>query len=143
MDRQTMNYNHKMNNNTTTVTKRNLAVATAIFMVAVTLVVGATFAARTVTTQLAFAAVSKKGVGGQQQENSKNGNTVTVEECKNRDSASGFDTSVNQECQNLICTHPGENATCTQEGAAGPQQTQTSTPTITTLSYKNSRLSIY
>jgi len=32
-------------------------------------------------------------------------------------SASGFDTATNQECENLICTHPGENATCTEEGA--------------------------
>ena len=47
-----------------------------------------------------------------------NGNTVTIEECKNRGSASGFDTATNQECENLICTHPGENATCVQEGAA-------------------------
>jgi hypothetical protein len=111
-------------NNTTT------PAIVAIFMIA-TLVIGATFAARTATTQLAFAAVSKKGVGGQQQENSKNGNTVTIEECKNRGSASGFDTSVNQECENLICTHPGENATCTQEGAAAPQ-TPTPQPTPTT-----------
>jgi hypothetical protein len=59
-------------NNTTT------PAIVAIFMIA-TLVIGATFAARTATTQLAFAAVSKKGVGGQQQENSKNGNTVTID----------------------------------------------------------------
>ena len=26
------------------------------------------------------------------------------------------DTAVKQECENLICTHPGNNATCTQEG---------------------------
>jgi hypothetical protein len=58
-----------------------------------------------------------------------NGNTITVEKCKNRGSASGFDTTVNQECENLICTHPGENATCSQEGAATP----TPTPTTTTL----------
>jgi hypothetical protein len=50
--------------------------------------------------------------------NSKNGNTVTIEECKNRGSASGFDTAVDQECENLICTHPGNNATCVSEGRA-------------------------
>ena len=43
-----------------------------------------------------------------------------------RGSASGFDNTVEQECQNLICTHPGENATCTQEGV---RSTPTSTPT--------------
>jgi hypothetical protein len=30
---------------------------------------------------------------------------------------SGWDNEQEQECENLICTHPGENATCTQEGA--------------------------
>ena len=38
----------------------------------------------------------------------------TIEECKNTGSASGFDIATNQECENLICTHPGENATCVQ-----------------------------
>ena len=28
---------------------------------------------------------------------------------------------VDQECENLICTHLGENATCVQEGAAAAQ----------------------
>jgi len=44
-----------------------------------------------------------------------NGNTVTIEECKNKGSASGFDTAVDQECENLICTHPGNNAACVRE----------------------------
>src|SRR3954449_2136119 len=44
----------------------------------------------------------------------------------NKGSASGFDTALDQECENLICTHPGNNATCTQEGAAA---TSTTTPT--------------
>jgi archaellum component FlaF (FlaF/FlaG flagellin family) len=91
-------------NNTKTLT------AIAAILIAATLVVGGTLASTT-----AFAYQQKKGGS---QENSKNGNTVTIEECKNRGSASGFDTAVNQECQNLICTHPGENATCTQEGTA-------------------------
>jgi hypothetical protein len=30
-----------------------------------------------------------------------------------------------QECENLICTHPGENATCVQEGAAAVTPTTT------------------
>jgi hypothetical protein len=54
--------------------------------------------------------------------------TVTIEECKNKGSASGFDTATNQECENLICTHPGDNATCVQEGV-----TSTATPTPTTI----------
>jgi hypothetical protein len=106
-------------NNTKTLT------AVSAILIAATLVVGGTLASTT-----AFAYQQKKGGS---QENSKNGNTVTIEECKNKGSASGFDTALNQECANLICTHPGNNATCTQEGAAAPQQTQTPTPTTTTL----------
>ena len=98
-------------NNTTT--KRNLALA-AVFMAA-TLVVG-TFAVTT-TTQSAYAYQKKKGGGEDNRKGNGNGNTVTIEECKNKGSASGFDTALDQECENLICTHPGENATCVQEGA--------------------------
>jgi hypothetical protein len=77
----------------------------AAILIAATLVVGVTFAA---TTQSAFA--SSKGDGNE------NGNTITSLKCQNKGSASGFDTAVDQECENLICTHPGENATRTQEG---------------------------
>ena len=42
--------------------------------------------------------------------------------------ASGFDTAVDQEAQNVICTHPGNNATCTQEGAASTSPTSASNP---------------
>jgi len=116
-------------NNTTT--KRNLALA-AVFMAA-TLVVG-TFAVTTTTIattgQSAFAYSQKKKGGGDNGKGNGNGNTVTIEECKNRGSASGFDTTVDQECENLICTHPGENATCVQEGAAvaAVQQGSQTTP---------------
>ena len=70
---------------------------------AATLVVG-TFAA-TATTQTALA-YQKKNRGGSQ-ENSKDGNTVTVQKCKQDGTESGFDNSLEQECQNVICTHPG------------------------------------
>jgi hypothetical protein len=107
-------------NNTTT--KRNIALA-AVFMAA-TLVVG-TFAVTT-TVQSAFAYSQKKDNG----KGNGNGNTVTIEECKNKGSASGFDTAVDQECENLICTHPGNNSTCVQEGAvaAAVQQGNQTTP---------------
>jgi hypothetical protein len=102
------------------ITKRNLALV-AVFMAA-TLVVG-TFATTTLTqTALAYSQ-KKKG-----NDNSRNGNTVTIEDCKNKGSASGFDTAVDQECENLICTHPGGNATCVQEGIA----TTTTTTNATT-----------
>ena len=96
-------------NNTT-----NLAIATAIMIVAATLVVGTV-----VTTQSAFAYSNKKKAD----ENSKNGNrndngnTITIQKCKQAATQSGFDNNQGQECENLICTHPGENATCVQEGA--------------------------
>jgi hypothetical protein len=41
--------------------------------------------------------------------------------------ASGFDTAVDQECENVICTHPGENATCVQEGIAAVTTNATTT----------------
>jgi hypothetical protein len=96
-------------NNTKTTT---LAIV-AVFMAA-TLVVG-TFATITTTIGTAFAYQKKRGGS---QENSKNGNTITLQKCKQAASESGFDNTEEQECQNVICTHPGENATCSQEGAA-------------------------
>jgi hypothetical protein len=108
-------------NNTTT---RTLALV-AVF-IATILVVG-TFA--TVATTQSVFAIAKKPPGRADKKTrdngsgNGNGNTVTIEECKNKGSASGFDTATNQECENLICTHPGENATCTQEGAVSAAQT--------------------
>src|SRR4051794_9219930 len=107
-------------NNTTT--SRYLTTIVAIFMAA-TLVVGIGIFA---TTQSAYA-YSKKNSGN----GNGNGNTVTIEECKNKGSASGFDTTTNQECENLICTHPGENATCTEEEVTSALPTTTPTPTPT------------
>jgi len=118
--------------NNTTRTKGNLSLV-AILMAA-TLVIGtfATMATTIGTTQssTAFAYSQKKKGGGDNGKGNGNGNTVTIEECKNRGSASGFDTAVDQECENLICTHPGENATCVQEGAAvaAVQQGSQTTP---------------
>jgi hypothetical protein len=98
----------------------------AAILIAATLVVGVTFAAATTVAQSAFAYSQKKDNG----KGNGNGNTVTIEECKNKGSASGFDTAVDQECENLICTHPGNNATCVQEGAVtSPTTTTTTAPT--------------
>ena len=44
---------------------------------------------------------------------------------------SGFDNSLAQECQNVICTHPGNNATCSQEGVVTPTSTTTTPPPVT------------
>jgi hypothetical protein len=106
------------------------SLALAAILMAATLIVGGTFSATTAQSAFAF---QKKKVGGTQDGGSKNGNTVTTEECKNRGSASGFDTAVDQECENLICTHPGNNATCTEEGVVTPTPTPKPTPTTTLL----------
>jgi hypothetical protein len=50
----------------------------------------------------------------------RNSNTVTILKAENEGSASGWDTKVNQEAENLICTHPSEDGngyggTCVSE----------------------------
>jgi hypothetical protein len=107
-------------------------------LMAATLVVG-TFATMATTTQSAYAYAKKlprqddkktrdNGSGN------RNGNTIAALKCQNKGSASGFDTAVDQECENLICTHPGNNATCTQEGLRStPTSTPTPEPITTTL----------
>jgi hypothetical protein len=79
---------------------RTLAIVA--ILTAATLVVGVTFAA----TSAAFA--FKKG-------HEENGNTDTAQIAKQKASVSGFDNDLDQEALNVICTHPGENATCTSE----------------------------
>jgi hypothetical protein len=85
--------------------------AIAAILIAGTLVVAGTLAATTATS--AFASIQKK----RGQENSKDGNTVTIQKCKQDGSVSGFDNTAEQECQNAICTHPSAGATCVSEGS--------------------------
>ena len=110
--------------NNTTTTKGNLSLV-AILMEA-TLVIGtfATMATTIGTTQssTAFAYSQQKKKGGDDN-NSRNGNTITALKCQNRGSASGFDTTVDQECENLICTHPASGASCVSEAAAVSNKT--------------------
>src|SRR4051812_18524102 len=92
-------------------TKTSLAIVAVL--TAATLVVGLTVAATAHSVYAAYGKDDKKDKardGG-----NENGNTITALIAKNKGSASGFDTSVNQEAENTICTHPGENATCTSE----------------------------
>jgi hypothetical protein len=98
-------------NNTTT--RRNLTIVA--ILVAATLVVGTIAATTTVTQSAAFAYSKNKKDNGK---GNDNGNTVTIQKCKQEASESGWDNNQEQECENLICTHPGENATCVQEGQA-------------------------
>ena len=92
-------------------TKTSLAIVAVL--TAATLVVGLTFAATAHSASAAYGKDDKKDKardGG-----NENGNTVTILKAQNKGSASGWDTSVDQEAENLICTHPGDNATCTSE----------------------------
>jgi hypothetical protein len=97
-------------NNTKTIT---LAIA-AIF-IAATLVVGGTFAATSAFAYMKKGPQDNKKGARDNGSGNRNGNTITVEKCQNKGSASGFDTTTNQECENLICTHPGSNGTCVSE----------------------------
>ena len=54
----------------------------------------------------------------------QNGNTVTILKAQNKGFASGFDTAVNQEAENTICTHPSTN--CIAEGSETPVVNNTS-----------------
>jgi hypothetical protein len=82
--------------------------AIAAILIAGTLVVAGTLAATSATS--AFAYQKKRG-----QDDSKNGNTVTAQICKQKGSVSGFDNTAEQECGNTICTHPSAGATCVSE----------------------------
>jgi len=107
-----------------TTKKTSTVIIVAIFMAA-TLVVGIGTTLAVTTTQSAYAAGGKKdnGKGG-----NGNGNTITIQKCKQEASESGFDNDQEQECENLICTHPGNNATCTEEGAAVVTPVSTQAP---------------
>jgi len=101
-------------NNTKTKTLSIVAVLTAA-----TLVVGLTFAATAHSASAAYGKDDKKDKARDGSGN-ENGNTVTILKCKNKGSASGWDTNVNQECENLICTHLGSGATCVRENEVTP-----------------------
>jgi hypothetical protein len=91
-------------------------------LMAATLVIGAF--ATVAATQPAFAVPQKKPGHDDKKDNkardggsgNENGNTVTILKADNKGHASGFDTDVNQEAENLICTHP--SSACTVEGNA-------------------------
>src|SRR3954471_6134331 len=95
-------------NNTKTKTLAMFAV-----LMAATLVVG-TFSATTTITQPSASAYSNNKKAD---ENSKkNGNTISIQKCKQAAIQSGWDNNQEQECENIICNHPSQNTTCTEEG---------------------------
>jgi hypothetical protein len=90
-------------------------------LTAATLVVGVTLAAT--THPAAFAYLQNKPGHDDKKDKARdgdgneNGNTITALIAKNKGYASGFDTTVNQEAGNTICTHPSTDASCVSEGA--------------------------
>jgi hypothetical protein len=69
----------------------------------------------------------KKGTrdnGNDGNSGNQNGNTVTILKAQNKGFTSGFDTAVNQEADNTICTHPSTN--CISEGSETPVVNNTS-----------------
>jgi hypothetical protein len=106
----------------------------AILMIA-TLVVGVTLAA-TMTTS-AFAGGYKKGKQanvGKDNNGSNNGNTNNIEIQKQKAKASGKFSIVDQNGQNVICTHLDNNVSCSQQGTTVP--TPPPEPTTGTLLVK-------
>jgi hypothetical protein len=115
--------------NNTTATARAAAIV-VIILISVMLVVGAGTLAAISGQSTAFAYSNKKdnGKGG----GNGNSNTITLQKCKQAAIQSGFDNNQAQDCKNTICTHPGDNATCVQEGVTIPTSTAESTPPPTT-----------
>jgi hypothetical protein len=92
-------------------TKTSLAIVAVL--TAATLVVGLTVAAH--SAYAAYGKDDKKDKARDGGNENGNGNTVTILKAQNKGFASGWDTNVDQEANNTICTHPGDNATCTSE----------------------------
>jgi hypothetical protein len=89
---------------------RTLAIVAVL--TAATLVVGVTFAA----THSALAYLPQKDDKRDKKDGgNNNGNTVTIQANKQKAYQSGWDNDQEQEAENVICTHPGSNATCISE----------------------------
>ena len=99
-------------NNTTT---RTLA-ATVLIFTAITLVAGGTLAAATTSTAFAY-----QNKGAQYNGKANNGNTNTIQALKQNAKENGKFSIVEQNGQNVICTHPSTtspdstNGTCTSQ----------------------------
>jgi hypothetical protein len=113
----------------TSIMNNTKTLAIVAVLTAATLVVGVTVAAT--TTPSAFAGGHKerqdKYMKGEQDGYKKgkhangkynggdNGNTVTIQAAKQNGKVSGHDNTLEQEAQNVICTHP--SSTCVSEGS--------------------------
>jgi hypothetical protein len=94
---------------------RTLAIVAVL--TAATLVVGAFVTTATIaTTRSALAYPQQKKDDNKKDGGNNNGNTITIQKCKQAATQSGWDNDQEQECENVICTHPGDSATCVSEG---------------------------
>jgi hypothetical protein len=92
---------------------------------AATLVLG-TFAVTTTKSSTAFAYMRDQYIMIKKTRDGSgngNGNTIIIQKCKQIAIQSGWDNDQEQECENLICTHPGAGATCVSEAAVVSNQT--------------------
>ena len=97
---------------------RTLAIVAVL--TAATLVVGVTFAVAATHSALAYIPKKDDKKDKERDGGNNNGNTVTIQACKQKAYQSGWDNTQEQECGNTICTHPASGASCVREneGAA-------------------------
>jgi Prealbumin-like fold domain len=108
-------------NNTTT---RGTLTAIVVLIFAA----GSLLAITTTSTPSTIFAYAKKGTQDNGNVNN-NGNTDTIQAARQGAGECGFDVTQEQESQNVICTHPKENATCSQEGVTSTPSISIPTPT--------------
>jgi hypothetical protein len=101
-------------NNTTTI--RTLTATTTIVVVLI-FTAGSLIATATSSSTPLLAVFAYQNKGTQYNGNdNNNGNTLTDQASIQATRESGFDNGLGQESQNVICIHPGNNATCSQGG---------------------------
>jgi hypothetical protein len=101
-----------MNNTTTIRTLTATTIVVVLIFTAGSLIATATSSS---TPLLAVFAYQNKGTQYNGNDNN-NGNTLTDQASIQATRESGFDNGLGQESQNVICIHPGNNATCSQGG---------------------------
>jgi hypothetical protein len=110
-------------NNTTI---RTLAAIVVVVVVIVLIFTAGSLVATTISTPPAVFAYQNKGV-----RDNGNSNTVIAQITKQNEKVSGYNNTQEQEAQNMICNHSGNNATCSQERIISTTQIPLSTPSPT------------
>ena len=92
----------------TNIMNNTKTLAIVAILTAATLVVGVTLAYSN-TISICLSRKRKTRERTRKEIMERNGNTVTIQKCKQKGSVSGFDNTAEQESQNVICTHPSCN----------------------------------